>query len=317
MSVNHKKHIITPSLTDAFARFLMLTVGALLGALAVILFLVPSGIAPGGLSGIAIILNYLIGTPVGLVTLVLNVPVLILGYYMLGGWRVVIWTVYFTVMFSLLIDLLAPFLPADGVSQNHLLNAIFSGIFSGISGGIAFRAGATGGGTTVLLRILNMRYGIPTSSSTLYIDGAIVVVSGLVFGWESAMFAILSLVVYGMTADYVLEGASVIRTVTIITNKPQDLSEAILYTLNRGATMWTGQGAYTGTTRHILFVTVLRSQVTTLRDVIVTVDPEAFVIVGQGHIAFGEGFKKLPRPGSNGNGHPVNGHKSVSSPPAA
>ena len=273
---------------------LLINIAALLSATAVVAFLVPSGIAPGGVSGIAIILNHVIGTPVGVMTLLFNLPILVLGYYTLGGWQVIAKTVVFVVLFSVFTDLLVPLFPAEGLSQNHLLNAIFSGIFGGISGGINFRLGATSGGTTVLMRILNLRFGIPTSSSSLYIDGLIVGASSLAFGWESAMFAIISLGVYGMVCDYVLEGPSVIRTATIITNRPEAISELMLHTLHRGVTAWDAQGKFTEETHKVLFVTVLRSEVTALRELVAMADPDAFLVIGQGHVAYGKGFKKPP-----------------------
>lgn len=285
--------LVNSHLLQIVTTLALLTTATFISAVSVILFLVPSDIAPGGVAGIAIILSELFGSPIGIVTLILNVPIMVFGFYTLGGWRVMGGTVYFIVLFSLATDLLVPFFPSNGVSENHLLNAIFSGIFSGISGGIAFRVGVTAGGTTVLTRILNMRFGIPISNSTMYIDGLIVGVSGLVFGWESAMFAIVSLGVYGMVCDYVLEGPSLIRTATIITNHPQTVSAAILHTLQRGVTGWDAQGMYTQESRNVLFVTVLRSQVVSLRKLVVAVDPDAFIVIGQGHIAYGKGFKKV------------------------
>jgi uncharacterized membrane-anchored protein YitT (DUF2179 family) len=273
---------------------ILINIAALLSAVSVVAFLVPSGIAPGGVSGIAIILNNLIGTPVGGMMMLFNLPILVLGYYTLGGWKIIAKTVIFVVLFSLFTDLLVPYFPAEGLSQNHLLNAIFSGIFSGISGGINFRMGATSGGTTILLRILNLRFGIPMSSSTMYVDGVIVGASSLVFGWESAMFAIISLGVYGTVCDYVLEGPSVIRTATIITNRPEAISELVLHSLHRGATAWDVEGVFTEKTHRALFVTVLRSEVTALRDLVAAADPDAFVVIGQGHVAYGKGFRKPP-----------------------
>ena len=281
------------SIFDLVYTTILLNIAAVVSAASVILFLVPSGIAPGGVSGVAIILNDMMSTPVGLMTLLFNLPILIVGYHMLGGWNVIAKTVLFVVLFSLYTDLLVPFFPANGVSDNHLLNAIFSGIFGGISGGIAFRIGATAGGTAVLTRIFNIRLGTPTSTATLYIDGIIVAASGLVFGWESAMFAIISLGVYGMVCDYVLEGPSVIRTATIITNRPDVVSDLLLHTLQRGVTAWDAEGMFTEEARRVLFVTVLRSQVTTLRDLVAAADPNAFIVIGQGHVAYGQGFKKV------------------------
>lgn len=269
-----------------------LTAGAVLGALAVVLFFAPANIAPGGLSGIAIILNSQIGTPIGLVTLLLNVPLLALGYRMLGGWATVAGAVYVVVLSSLLMDVLVPFFPAAGVTADPLLNAIFGGIISGISGGLVYRVGGTIGGTTIITRIIQQKFGVPISSSTMYIDGAIVGLAGLALGWEAAMYAIIALFVYGAIADYVMEGPSLIRTAIIITDQPEAVSQAIITDLQRGVTGWDGRGMFTQKDHTVLFVTILRPQVNALQQLVLDVDPAAFVVIGQGHVAYGAGFRK-------------------------
>jgi uncharacterized membrane-anchored protein YitT (DUF2179 family) len=271
--------------------YTILTVAAALSAMSAILYLIPSEIAPGGLYSVSIIINALFGTPVGLVTLLLNIPVFWLGYRMLGGWGPMAKTIFFIVVFSLMLDLLIPVLPSSGISDERLLNAIFSGIFSGISSAMAYNVGATGGGTSTLTRILQVKWGLPISASSLYIDGAIIAVSGLIFGLESIMFAIIVIIIYGAVTDYVQEGPSLIRTATIITDQPEAVAETVLHKLGRGVTGWEATGMYTGQARHVLFVTVNRAQVRDLRQLVSIADPTAFVVVGQGHVAYGQGFK--------------------------
>ena len=274
----------------------LLLAGALTGALSVIVFMAPSDIAPGGVSGVAIIANSLLGTPIGLTIFLLNIPILFIGWRMLGGRYVVAGTVIAVVTLSLFIELLTPFVPEEGVSENILLNAIFGGILGGISGGFIFRAGATAGGTATLGRILQQKFGIPIASATLYTDSLVVLAAGIVFGWEAAMYAIVALFTYGAVADYVLEGPSVIRTVTIVTNRPREVSTLLINELRRGVTAWPGQGMYTGHQNTVLFVTIIRSQVGMLRQLVASVDPDAFIVIGQGHVAYGKGFKRVTGP---------------------
>ncbi len=274
----------------------LLLAGSLTGALSVIVFMAPSNIAPGGVSGVAIILNSLLGVPIGLMIFVLNIPILIIGWRMLGGRNVVAGTVIAVITMSLFIEVLTPYVPEDGVSENVLLNAIFGGILGGISGGFIFRAGATAGGTATLGRILQQRFGIPIASAALYTDSLVVLAAGIVFGWEAAMFAIVALFTYGAVADYVLEGPSVIRTVTIITNKPREVSTLLINELRRGVTAWPGQGMYSGHQNTVLFITIIRSQVGLLRQLVASVDPDAFIVIGQGHVAYGKGFKRVSGP---------------------
>ena len=106
-------------------RLILMTAGAVIGAVSIIVFMAPFNIAPGGVSGVAVILNHLFNTPIGLFILIGNIPIQIIAYRMLGGWRVVAYTVYVVVVYSVAIDLLTPYFPAQGVSDNILLNAIF------------------------------------------------------------------------------------------------------------------------------------------------------------------------------------------------
>jgi uncharacterized membrane-anchored protein YitT (DUF2179 family) len=124
----------------------------------------------------------------------------------------------------------------------------------------------------------------------LYTDTLIILMAGLVFGWTGALYAIVALFVDGTVADYVLEGPSRVRTATIITNHPQEVAGVVMTQLGRGVTAWEGRGMYTGQERSILFVTINRPQVNELRHLVMQVDADAFMVIGQGHTAYGEGF---------------------------
>jgi uncharacterized membrane-anchored protein YitT (DUF2179 family) len=273
-------------------RLVLLVLGAVLGAVAVILFMIPSNIAPAGVTGIAVILNHLINTPVGVVIFVLNVPLFALGFRYLGGWRVVVLTMFVIALYSLAFEVLAPFLPTDGISDNALLNALFGGVTGGISTGLVLRAGATFGGTSIIAAILQRRTGMAMSSTYLYTDTAIIFVAGIVYGWEAALYAVVALFVSGIATDYVLEGPSLVRTIVIITDQPKDVADVILNRVQRGVTGWQVTGMYTGTERTMFYVTVSRAEVTELRDLVVRVDSDVFLVVGHGHRAYGMGFSR-------------------------
>ncbi|MFO7323928.1 MAG: YitT family protein [Chloroflexota bacterium] len=272
--------------------FILLTLGAFISAVAVIVFEAPFRIAPSGISGVAVILNHLIGTPLGLVVLLGNIPIQILAFRMLGGWRAVAATVYATVAYSLMLDLLTPVFPPSGISNDVLLNAIFGGIIGGIGGGLIYRAGGTLGGTSTLSRILLQRFGIPLSAGALYTDTLVIAAAGLTFGLELALYAMITLYIGAAVSDYVLEGPSVIRTGVIITNRPAEVADALLHRLGRGVTAWEGKGMFTGQARTVLYVTVSRPEVNQLQRLVMQTDPDAFLVIGQGHSAFGEGFRE-------------------------
>lgn len=273
---------------------LLLAVGSVISAAAVSVFMAPFEIAPGGVSGVAVILNHLDPRlPIGLMVLIGNIPIQVMGFLTLGGWRVVAKTLVYVVIFSLTIDLAGPYLAAARIGEDVLLNALFGGIIGGLGGGLVYRAGGTLGGTSTLARILQQKMGVPLSTSALYTDTGVIVLAGLVFGWEGALYATVALFVGAAASDYVLEGPSVIRTATIITDQPERVADAVMQAMRRGVTAWPGTGMFTDQQHTVLFVTVARPQVGQLRQVVFAADPEAFVVIGQGHVAYGKGFKPM------------------------
>ncbi len=285
------RRVARENMRQAAANLLLLTLGPLLGAVQVVMFMIPADIVPGGLSSLAVIQNALFGLPVGLFVLVANIPILYLGYRMLGGWPVVATTGWVVLVFSVGVDVLT-LLDTAPVSDDRLLNALFGGALGGISAGIIYRAGGTYGGTSTLARIIQLRSGTPMSTTFLYTDAALIALAGLVFGWESALYAVVALVIGGMTADYMMEGPSVIRTVFIITERPDAIADMVIRDLHRTVTAWQAKGMYSHTPRTVLYVTIPRSEAALLRDYVLAVDPTAFVVIGQGHTAYGAGFRR-------------------------
>jgi uncharacterized membrane-anchored protein YitT (DUF2179 family) len=272
----------------------MLAIGAVIGAFSVQMFLAPFNIAPSGVAGVAVILNHMIGTPVGVVTLLLNVPIQYLAYRSLpGGWRTIFRTIFVVIVYTTTLDLLANITPPIDLQNEVLLNAIFGGVVGGIGSGIVIRAGGSFGGTSTLAIIIQRRTGMPLNSIYLYTDSLVIVLAALIFGWRAALLALLAIFIDGMASGYILEGPSVIRTVVIITDKPQEVSSAIFEGLGRGVTAWEAKGMYTGEKRTVLYVSIGRSQVQDLRRLMLEADLDAFMVVGQGHAAYGRGFKQI------------------------
>lgn len=277
-------------------RYILIVLGVFIGSISVIVFLEPLDIASTGVTGVAMILQELIGTPIGLMVFILNIPIQIMGYFMLpNGARVIMRSLLVIFLYSVMLDMLAPYIPAGGISGDRMLNALFGGIIGGISGGMVFRAGASFGGTSTLALILQRRIGTPMSTTFLYTDAIVIIIAGFVYGWEGALYATVTLFVGGLATDYVLEGPSVVRTAVIITQNPEPVVKIIFDDLQRGATGWKVTGQYTGEERTMLYVTIGRSQVAELKDAVSAVDPNAFIVIGVGHTAYGEGFKPVKR----------------------
>lgn len=257
-----------------------------------VLFLVPGDIAAGGVSGAAQLVHHYTGWPIGALVLAANLPLFYLGWRSLGGRRFLTRTVVAVALYSLLLDLLAPRLPA-GLTQDPVLNALFGGVLGGAGMGLVFRAQGTTGGTDILARFLDRWRGVPLSQSYLLTDGLVVLGAGLTFGWERALYALVSLYLSGVAAEVAAEGPRVARTAIIITDRPRAVARGILRDLNRGVTRLAGEGMYTGRARQVLFCTVSRAQVGQLKAIIYEADPQAFVVIGQAHEALGEGFEPL------------------------
>lgn len=272
----------------------LLTTGVIISAIGVAAFLVPANVAGPGVLGIATIMNFLLETPVGLVTLLANIPIQILGYRYLGGAKAVLGTVYYIVAFSIAVDLLIPIFEG-GMTDNILMAAIFGGALNGLGGGLVYRADGTMGGTSTLARILQFKLGAPLATTSLYTDTLITIGAGIVFGWEAALAAIITLFLTGVASDYVLEGPSVVRTAMIITDKPTTIEQAIGQTLCRGTTKWYSENGIHHQAHGVLFVTVSRPEARQLTEVVTATDPEAFVVISQGQAAFGRGFKPIRR----------------------
>jgi uncharacterized membrane-anchored protein YitT (DUF2179 family) len=270
--------------------YALVTVGALVLAVNINLFLAPNNLAPGGVSGTAIIINEFTGWPLGLTMLVLNVPLVVLGFRTLGGLRFLLRTLYAVLLYNLSTDLLAGWLPALGITDDLMLSALFGGVVGGLANGLVYRGGGTTAGTGILGRVLQIRTGIPVSQIYLLVDGSVVFVAGLVFGWEKALYALITLFVWGLVTDYVLEGPSVVRTAFIVTDRSEAVGRAILERLRLGVTAWPAQGMFTQAQHTILFCTLSRPQEPDLRRVVSEVDPDAFVVTGHGHQASGGVF---------------------------
>jgi uncharacterized membrane-anchored protein YitT (DUF2179 family) len=281
-------------------NFGLITAGILLLAFNLNLFLAPAKIAPGGVSGIGIIINDLTGWPIGLTMLVLNIPLVLLGFRYLGRFRFLIKTLYAVILYSLSVDLLVHWLPAEGLTDDLLLAALYGGVVGGIGSGLIFRGGGTTAGTGILGRVLQLKTGMPVSQIYLGTDGIVVLVAGLVFGWEMGLYALITLFVWGLATDFVLEGPSVVRMAFIVTDAPLAVTDALIRELQLGVTAWPAEGMYTETEHAVLFCTISRPYERALRQVVIEADPEAFLVIGHGHQANGGMFRQMQRRPSGG-----------------
>lgn len=292
-----KKHLST--LRD----YVLIIAAAFLQALSLRLFFIPADLASGGVSGVSQLINHFTGWPIGLMILIGNIPLFLLGWRFLGGHHFALRTATAVLAYSLFTDLLlrTPLFGPDGAGTaliNDLqgdifLSSLYGAIVSGIGYGLVYRARGTSGGSDILARILNHWRGVPMTQSYLMVDTAVILGAGFVFGWKEALYAMIALYVSGLAAETTLEGGGTVRTAMIVTSKPNAVSQRVLDDLLRGVTVLQGTGAFTGAERPILYVVITRAEVVTLKAIVREVDPAAFMVIGHAHEALGEGFRSL------------------------
>lgn len=278
-----------------FRDYGLIVIGSLAQAAGLRLFLVPAQLASGGVSGIAQLVNHFTDWPIGLMVFVGNIPLFLLGWRFLGGRRFAARTAISILIYSLAVDALLwlPFFPENGLTDDIFLNSLYGAVVSGFGYGLVYRARGTSGGSDVLARILNHWRSVSMSQSYLMVDSAVILAAGFVFGWKQALYAIVTLYVSGIVAETVLEGSETARTAMIVTSQPQAIADQILRDMERGVTVLSGTGAYTGSERPVLYCVVSRSEIAQIKAIVQETDPQAFMVIGVAHEALGEGFRAL------------------------
>ena len=271
----------------------LIFIGVVLQALSMVLFYIPGKLAAGGISGVAQLISNFTGWPVGTLYIILNVPLLALGWRYLGGRRFLIRTIFAVLGYSIAMDVFTRLLPTNGLVSDSILNALYGGVIGGIGVGLVLRGQGTTGGTDILVRLLSIWRGIPYSQTYIATDVFVVFAAGLSFGWQLALYAVVALYVGGLAAEFAAEGVRTTRIVLIITTNPQPVAQRVIGELQRGVTVWQGIGMYSGQTRDVLFCTVSRAEVNPIKAIIHEADPQAFVVIGEAYEALGEGFKPL------------------------
>lgn len=270
--------------------FIGILIGSVILAVGINMFMVPNMLAPGGISGLSIVLYHIFKLPVGLTIILLNIPLFIVGYLVLGP-RLVIQSLLGTFLFSLAIEVTAPFLPA--ATDDILLAAVYGGVVMGVGAGLIFRFRGSAGGTGLLSLILAKTSGVSPGQAMFLGDLVVLALAVFVFGSEAAMYAALALFISIKVIDAILEGLGMAKSAIIITNNGAEINKKLLHELGRGVTRIEGQGGYTGEGREVLLCVVTRPQTARLKAIIHEVDPAAFVIIGNATEVHGEGFKSM------------------------
>ena len=273
-------------------NFLLMTFGAVIYGVGVVLFFDSNNLAPGGVSGISIILDKTVGImSTGTWSFVINIPILILGALKFGG-RFILSTVYTVALSSLVMDVSARFNIV--LTDDVLLAAIFGALLTGVGIGLVFRAGATTGGSDIIIRLLRTKYRhISTGSLFFGIDCAIIAISAVAFGnVSSALYAAVASFLQTRIINTVLYGTDSARIVYIISEKSDAISKRLLLELETGVTILDGHGAYTNSEKEVIMCVLPPKNLPKAKDIVRCEDEEAFLVVTSATSVFGEGYKK-------------------------
>ena len=270
-------------------NLVLIAAAALIYAVGISLFLDPNQLAPGGVTGIAVILNRLVNVETGTLYFLLNVPIVILGIWKFG-FRFIAKTAYAIVMVSALTNLLAP---VGALTDDLLIAGAVGGVLTALGIGLIFKAGATTGGTDIIIKILRLKYRhLKTGFLFLCSDIIIVTISAIVFrNVEVAFYALLTVIISGKALDYVLYGGDEAKMLFIMTREPEAIGKRLMEELEVGVTYLHGQGGWTKEEREVVFSAVPNRLGAVVQDIVKQEDPTAFMIVTSANEIYGEGYK--------------------------
>lgn len=282
-----------PSIRD----YALVVAGALVQAIGLRLFMVPADLASGGISGISQLIHHYTNWPIGLMVFLGNVPLFVIGWRLLGGRKFALRTLVAVATYSFFTEAVTwlPFFPVNGLTHDLVLNSLYGAVVSGVGYGLVYRGQGTSGGSDILARILNRWRGVSMTQSYLITDAVVILAAGFVFGWEKALYAIITLYVSGLVVDSTLEGAGTVRTAMIVTDRMEAIADHVLHEMERGVTFLHGTGGYTMASRPVLYIVITRSEVQQLKNIVHETDPDAFMVIGQAHEAIGEGFQPFKK----------------------
>ena len=267
---------------------LLILVGLIFCALGFNLFLIPNNIAAGGFTGIAQLINSVTGFPVGTIALILNVPLFLVSMKSLGL-RFGVRSLAATIGFSLLLDNLH----VPVITHDLWLSTVYGGLVSGLGFGLILRGSATTGGTDMLASLIHRLIpSIRVSVGMFIIDGLVILASAFVYDTAAAMYALICILISNVVIDFVLEGPNSSHSFFIISDRSDEIASRIMQELDRGVTGLEGMGMYSHQHKRVLLCVVSRMETVTLRRIVFSVDPRAFVVSAKAHDTYGEGFKE-------------------------
>lgn len=280
---------------ELLRSWLPITLGTAIYAFGLHYFIIPNELMEGGLTGIALLFNYSLDFPVSVTTLVLNAPLFFLGWKTIGK-TAMIHTVFGTLMLALFLRIMEIAIEKNWIvpfqaENDFFLATLYAGVTLGIGLGIVFRFGGTTGGTDIVARLLNKTKGWSMGQIILVIDVLVIGTSLLYIPKEKVLYTLVAVFVASRTIDFITEGSYAAIAFTIMSDKGEELAQAITREMDRGVTLFLAKGAYSQTDKKVVYSVVSRQETRKLRMIVKEVDPHAFIIMSDVHDVLGEGFR--------------------------
>ncbi len=279
---------------NVIREYIFITIGNILVAAGIYYFLVPSNLAAGGVSGLAMIIAEFAPTlPIGLLMLLMNAVLFVIAFIVLGS-NFGAKTIYSSLSLSGLIWIMEKLFPiTQPIAGDMFIELVFGILVSAIGMGIVFNQNASTGGTDIIAKIISKYMHLDIGKSLLLTDLLITIGAVFTFNVRTGMYAMLGVIINGFVIDSVLEGLNACKHVEIISTHPEKIKRYILDHLSRGATIYTAKGAFTDESKEIVTTIIGRREVVRLKNYIKSIDKRAFMTIINAHETLGEGFKDI------------------------
>jgi len=285
------KERISERLTNLAAIF----IGTAIYAFGLHYFVISNELMEGGVTGVSLLLKYVLNIPPSYSTLIINIPLFYVGWRNFGK-EAMLYTIFGVISLSFFLWVLEQLIHHQWLvpfrtSQDYFLVTLYAGLTLGTGLGLVFRFGGTTGGSDILARIGNKRKGWSVGQVILAIDVIVIGSSFLYLPKEKVLYSLVVVFVTAKIIDYISEGAHAAKAFTIISDHADKLAQTITQELDRGVTLFPARGAYSGNQKEVLYCVVYRHETRRMRELITSIDPRAFIIIGEVHEVLGEGFK--------------------------
>lgn len=280
--MNQKSKILTKEIC-------MIILGSFIYSFAINYFFVANKLAEGGVAGISLMLHYLFHFEVSTVYIILNIPLVIVGFKFLGR-DFILKTILSIILVTFFLKYTSKF---GTLMDDVLLGSLFGGVMSGLGLGLVFMSGGSTGGIDILARIMTRYKGIPVGKALLVIDLFILSIVGILFGKIIFMYTLVAIFIASKVIDYVQEGVHVAKSVTVISNHSEKIKEHILDGMGRGVTILEAKGGYTGDEQKVIYCIMSKYEIFKFKSFVRDIDSNAFIVITDVSEVLGEGFKNI------------------------